>query len=326
MRGCKATAWLVIGGMLAGTPRVGLAQETVPVLPTMPASEAVTVAPVPVQPPAPGTAVDTVVLRDGGVVRGTVAEALPGRHVIVVSAAGQRHTFPYDQVLEVKYGVAGAPVQGQEVAPPVTVGPGRPRLHIELTREATVRLYEMSGTIMVAPNTISSGPSQMATMAARPVCMAPCDRVIDGTGGQSFFFGGDRVMPSRRFTLLDHDGDLTAVVRPGRSGVYIAGAMFTSLSLAPLLSGLIFLSLPKKSTSTDPDTLMSSPRLRSVGGALVGVGVGFLMSGIVMLAVGRTRVALYRKMTGAAQRRDRPVRTARLPGGRALEVVHAAEL
>jgi hypothetical protein len=282
---------MVSGAMQAGTPRVAVGQEVVPVVAPMSA--------VPVADATMPTAVaaDTVTLRDGGVIRGTIAESFPGRHVVIVSAGGQRYTFEWDLVADVRYGsqAGGAGPSAQ------TVGPGRPRLHIELSREATVRLYELTGTIMVQSGT-AMGASPGPVMAARPVCMAPCDKVIDASGGQSFFFGGDRVMPSRRFTLVEHDGDMTAVVKPGRSGVFFGGVMFASLGLAPLLSGAVFLGIQR------PMTGSSTSNLHRTGGALLAVGTGLMVSGILMMVFGRTRVELYRKVTGAAQRRVKPGR------------------
>lgn len=303
MRAYRSAAWLVIGAMLTATPGVAAGQEAVPVV----VPEGMVLPPTSAAPQAEATvptagAVDTVTLRDGGVIRGTVAEAFPGRHVVVVSASGQRFTFLWDQVADVRYGSQAAGVTtGPAGAPTPMVGPGRPRLHIELSREATVRLYELTGTIMVASN-MAMGTSPGPAMAARPVCMAPCDKVIDATGGQSFFFGGDRVMPSRRFTLLEHEGDMTAVVKPGRPGVFFGGVMLTSLGLAPALSGAVFLGIQRPTMGSSADSL------HRTGGLLLGLGAGLIVSGIVMIVLGRTRVELYRKVTGAAQRRVKPGR------------------
>lgn len=303
MRANKTATWIVIAAMAAGTPSVAAGQEVVAV-----GGESVAT---PTDPPVPDSvttvettveaaaAVDTVTLRDGGVVRGTVSESFPGRHVVIVTVAGERYTFGWDRVLDVRYGAQAAVVPAANIPPPLTVGPGRPRVHIELTREATVRLYELTGTIMVpsgSPLTTSSTPAA----AARPVCMEPCDAVIDGTGGQSFFIGGDRVMPSRRFTLRDLDGDINVVVKPGRPGVFIGGAMFTSLSLAPLVSGAVFMAVSRPQEGHSPQSL------HRTGGVLLGVGAGLLVAGIIMLAVGRTRVEFYKQMTGVGQRRRGP--------------------
>lgn len=299
MRAARATAAVVVAAaMVAGAPGVAAGQEVMPI--TAPDAAAATSA-----PPGVGVAevpaeVDTVRLRDGGVIRGTVAEALPGRHVTIVSVTGQRYTFGWDQVVEVGY-AGGAPAAAPVIPPVLVPGPGRPRLHIELTRSAPVRLYEMTGTIMVGSGSTMT-TTHLGANAARPVCMAPCDKVIDGTGGQSFFFGGDRVMPSKRFTLHEHDGDMTAVVRPGRAGMFIGGLMLASMSLAPMLSGGIFLGVQRPGTST------SEQRMHRTGAVLLGAGAAALVSGIVMMALGRTRVELYRKMTGAAQRRAKPGR------------------
>jgi hypothetical protein len=276
-----------ICGLALAVATPAAAQDPVEVAPVPAAAPAATPEPVPTNmssgPAAAGP--DTVLLRDGATIRGTIAEVFPGKQVTIVSAAGQRYTFEWAQVADVRYAGAQAdPVQG----------PGRPRLHIEATRPG-VRLYEVGGTMLVTQSWGSASYAQ--AMQSRAICTAPCDRVVDGTPGQSFYFGGDRIPPSRRFTLLDHDGDVTAVVKPGRVGMLIGGILATSFSLAPLMSGAVFAAMPRSSSSrTD---------LHRTGGILLGVGAGLLVSGVLMIAFGRTRVALYRRYTGAAQRRGR---------------------
>jgi hypothetical protein len=51
------------------------------------------------------------------------------------------------------------------------------------------------------------------------VCVAPCDLVVDGSRGQSFFFDGKRVTKSKEFSLSEYRGDVVARVRPGRPGL-----------------------------------------------------------------------------------------------------------
>jgi len=267
-------------------------QETVPVAPAPPA--AVEVMPVPavqsIAQPQPAESVDTLTLRDGSIIRGTVAEVFQGRHVAIVSAAGQRHTIAWAQVADIRYG-------GQTAVAEPVAGPGRPHMHIETTRP--VRLFEVSGQVFNAGPRWGHYPQ---AQQARPVCRAPCDRIIDGSAGQSFYFGGEGVTPSRRFTLDEHDGPLLARVKPGRAGVLVGGVMFTSLSIAPLLTGTLFLSLSQHQA---PD---GSHSTRDAGIVLTAVGASALLSGIVMIALGRTRVEIYRRYTGAAQRRPKPAR------------------
>jgi hypothetical protein len=286
-----------LAAALASTPVA--AQEPVPVrvesqpvvVETLPVPADVSAPPAVMAPAQPAAAVDTVTLRDGRLIRGTVAEVYPGRHVTIVSAAGERHTIAWDQVADLNYG-------GQAVVPEPVAGPGRPHLHIETTRPAAVRLFEISTQMYAGGPRWGNYPQQ--AQQVRPVCRAPCDRVIDGTPGQSFVFGGEGISPSRRFTLDEHEGPLLARVRPGRAGVLVGGVLLTSLSIAPLITGTLFLSL---SQHTAPD---GSHGTRNAGITLSAVAFSMLVSGIIMIARGRTKVELYRRQ--AAQRRLNPAR------------------
>lgn len=239
--------------------------------------------------PSPETS--GVTLRSGQVLSGTVVQVVSGQQVVLDTPDGQRHIIPWDQVADLRY--AAAPSEATPVAP---TGPGRPTLHIETTRPGNVRLYEISNQILVAPS-MNWGNYAQAQQAVA-ICTAPCDRVVDGSRGQTFFFAGDRITPSRRFTLEEHDGPMLARVRPGRIGVLTGGILFTSLSLAPLISGTLYLSLNAQNNRSGHST-------RDAGIVLSAVGVSMLVSGIIMIALGRTRVELYRRYTGAAQRRPR---------------------
>ena len=212
----------------------------------------------------------------------------PGRQVIIVSAAGQRHVLAWDQVLDIQYGDAP---RVQE--PPM--GPGRPRIHIESTRDAPIRLMEVTSQYAVATN-FSRGPRYAHGQQSYAVCAAPCDRVVDGTRGQSFYFGGEGITPSSRFTFEDHDGELIARVRPGRIGVLAGGVLFTSFSIGPLLGGALMAAIPRHDDRVN--------RSRSVAAvSLLATGSAMLLTGVLMLAFGKTRVEIYKRYTGAAQRR-----------------------
>ncbi len=249
----------------------------------------------PAAPTPPAAALDILVLRDGSVLRGTIAEVFQGREVTIVTVAGQRRTVAWDQVTDLRYGGA-APPQATTEPPPLVMGPGHPQLHIETTRP--VRLFEISTQPINTPALRWGNYPQNQNPQARPVCRAPCDRVIDGSYGQSFYFGGEGITPSKRFTLDEHGGPMLARVRPGRAGVFVGGILFASMSVVPLISGTLFMALSSSSSS-------SAMQTRNAGITLSAVGVGMLVSGIVMIALGRTRMELYRRYTGAAQRRPK---------------------
>ncbi len=264
--------------------------EVVAVEPAPVAAAPVSVAPVPVaslEAPVPPAA-DVVTLRDGGMIRGTVAEVFPGRQVIIVSAAGQRHVLAWDQVLDVPYAQGPA-------AQELPLGPGRPPLHIETTREAPIRLMEVTSQYVVRTG-LSRGPRYAHGQQAYAVCAAPCDRVVDGTRGQTFYFGGGGGTPSAPFPFGGHDRGPLPPVRPRRVGVLAGGVLLTSFSIGPLLGGALMAAIPRHADQVN--------RTRSIAAvSLLAVGTGMLVSGIVMLALGKTRVEIYRRYTGAAERR-----------------------
>ena len=159
------------------------APEVLEVVAVEPAPVAAAPVPAPPGPPAPGEpppapGAPVVPVRAGGMIRGPVAEVFPGRQVIIVSAAGQRHVLAWDQVLDVQYAEDPA-------AQELPMGPGRPRLHIETTREAPIRLMEVTSQYVVRTG-LSRGPRYAHGQQAYAVCAAPCDRVVDGTRGQTF--------------------------------------------------------------------------------------------------------------------------------------------
>lgn len=307
----RPTATLVALALALASPVTAHAQETLPTPVRVEGTHGPVPLAVPPDAPPPVLYADTtttvttvegpssvalaqgsVTLRDGRVLSGTLVQVHSGQQVILDTPDAQRHIIPWDQVADLRYAAPAA------VAVPVPAGPGRPTLHVELTRPGNVRLYEVGNQLLVTPN-MNWGSYAQAQQAVA-LCTAPCDRVIDASRGQSYFFAGDRITPSRRFTLDEHDGPMLARVRPGRVGVLAGGILFTSLSVAPLISGTLYLAL-----SSHVQDSNSGHRTRNAGIALTSVGVGMLVTGIIMLALGRTRVELYRRYTGAAQRRPK---------------------
>lgn len=240
-------------------------------------------APVPAraQEPAPPSAYDTVVLRDGTLLRGTIRELSPGRQVVVAVAEGTR-TIPWSEVESTA--LAGATKSPQqhvsEDSQEPTPGPSRPRIFIELTRPAEVHLLEVA----IPPTAMGSRMSRAAYFAAaRSVCRAPCGRVIDGSGGYPFIFGGDRLLPSRAFFLKDYEGDYVARVRPGRPGLLYGGVVATTFGYAATLTGGLLVGVSR------------DQEVRTVAGVVLGAGLALLVGGIVMAVHGVTRHKLRRK-------------------------------
>jgi hypothetical protein len=246
-------------------------------------------------PPALADANDEIVLKNGGMIRGTVTELEPGKSVsILVLGSGERRVFAWDEVEKVNRGAhssspSPAPTTpnifvrinpgGAAVTEPPPVGaPGVVRFHIdadksdvELRRDKGVAA---SGSYMVSGSMIS--PIYVRTYET--VCKAPCDQVVDARDGQQFFFGGKGITGSSKFHLDDKTGAVQANVRAGSDGMHTAGywaALFGG-SLALIDGALFALDIPP----------------RPLYGALALTGVVALGTGIIIMATSGTRYEL----------------------------------
>lgn len=248
-------------------------------------------------------AADTVNLKNGGMIRGQLVEVVPDVSVTIVSAAsGERKTFPWAEVagIERASDTPAAPVSEPEPAPaPVQERPAGPRLHIEPTRPARVDLFEITAEVVASGyNTTVRG------IAYRPVCTSPCDDIIDGTRGQSFFFGGDGVTTSQRFTLSGYSGDVVASVKPGRRGLRVGGLIAASFGAAGVITGgTLFAVANIGNTRTTVDemgglvTTTTKPNYTPATAILV-TGAALLVGGIVMYVLGRTTFKLSQRGIG----------------------------
>ena len=261
-------------------------------------------------PTAASTAArDVVNLSNGGMVLGQIVEILPGDSLTMVSTAGDRKRFSWTELASYERNgvrtevpatpvVAAVPYTPPE---PVQPGPGAPRLHIELTRPADLKLYEVTGEISVASY---SGFASGTTSS--PVCAAPCDRVIDGRRGQSFFFNGDHVLKSRKFSLSEHDGDVVARVKPGRPARRVGGIIGLALGGAGLGTAAFLYWSGKRHADglhefredTDPQ---AEPNYRPATALLI-TGAIVAAGGLAMLLLSGTRIK-WSKRTAAAKRR-----------------------
>ncbi|MFZ6182072.1 hypothetical protein [Nannocystis pusilla] len=240
---------------------------------------------------------DRVYLSNGGMVQGSILEVLPNDSLTIVSAAtGDRKSFAWSELAayeqggrRVEIGAVSAPAPAPREEPAPVYGP---RLHIETTKPASVHLYEITGEMVAHGANVT-----VHGIHYRPVCAAPCGKVIDTSGGSSYFFGGEGLTTSNRFNLTDARGDVTAVVKPGRRGLRTGGiiTMSVGLALMALGGGLFVLS---KSRADRDEILGEGPAEPPKYGAPIGLLVGgaaALAGGIVMLVLGKTR---YKLKTG----------------------------
>lgn len=177
---------------------------------------------------------DVVQLANGGMLRGTIVENLPGDHVTIQLTTGEIRTFPSAQVQFAGPAASAPSAAPQEVVPPapsaalatpltrpIIAQPGpipsygavaQPfptvRLHVEAT-SPDLTLQQVTGTGTAIVSTGRSFSTIMVDSFA-PLCTAPCDidlpvraYVLGVSQGQGAARRGDHNL----FTL-DHDMSL----------------------------------------------------------------------------------------------------------------------
>ncbi|WAS98913.1 hypothetical protein [Nannocystis punicea] len=292
----SAAVVTIVALALAGAPAPARAQTPAPA--PVPAQEAVRVVepppPMPVQEPPPPSAYDTVILRDGSVLRGTILELHQDREVVIQLTGGLRR-IPWADIASTTFaGAATIGPEGHVPQPPghvpagstviaaedeVAPGPSRPRIFIELTRPADVHLLEAIAPI----GAVSPQAARAGLAGARSVCRAPCGHVIDGRAGYPFYFGGDKMMPSRTFFLKDLEGEYVARVQPGRRGLLLGGMLASGYGVGGTLAGAMLAGIGR------------DREMRTAGLTVLGIGVALLAAGITMAIHGSTRFRLHRR-------------------------------
>jgi hypothetical protein len=249
---------------------------------------------------APAEAAE-IQLKNGGSMRGTIIAVEPGQRVIVI-VAGEQSVIPWGDIARIVGGPKEASLSAVSAAASPAPAPaaepvpakGMPIVHIEsdwadaeLSRvdgELGAGMYNNSGQI--GPQTLS-----------RYICRAPCDKLVDGREGHKFFISAPGMFPSPMFRLEDLNDQVTARVHGVSLGRYMGGVIMTAsggmfMLGGTMFAGISFISENEKPTPDNPDPARTARQVRAVGVTLAAIGAASLVTGIVLLSVGRTRLEL----------------------------------
>lgn len=238
---------------------------------------------------------DVVHLTNGGMLRGTIIENLPGDHVTIQLPTGETRTYPSAEVAS-----AGPAEVPQDIVPPppssgvmVPVGPprvARPgglptygpqgpaaptiRVHVESTSpELTLQQVTGTGTAIV-----STGRSFATVMvdSFAPLCTAPCDvelpahtYILGVSEGQGAARRGDHNL----FTL---DADTTLELEyESREGARIAG-WIVFIGGALVGAGIMLGGILANSSTDDFVTWLIAGSVVLAVSEIVGLALAFL--------------------------------------------------
>ena len=189
---------------------------------------------------AQATPPDVVQLANGGMVRGTLVENLPGDHVTIQLATGETRVFPS---AEVTYAGAAA-LTAAVVPPPPPPAPRGVRVHVVGTTEA-LTLQQVTGSATALGGT-GRGFATVQVDQFGPLCTAPCDvELAPGTYALGVSLGQG---PARRgdHNLFTLESDTTLSIEyESREGLRIAGWLTfligalggAAIMVGPILAG-----------------------------------------------------------------------------------------
>lgn len=231
----------------------------------------------PALPPSPQpqqtTPPDIVVTHDGGMVRGTIQELVPGSHVVITLSSGEARRFASSDVRYAGLATEWEASRAVSAAPPATEptqpADARPPNAVAV-RADTVNVEFVSDDHEPPAFHLQSHSARLERHAAlgfERLCVAPCTATIQ-SGSHVFGLsrGTETPIPADDPVIIERD----AIVRGqyvSRSGERAVGLAFFLLAAA---SPLAFL-LPA-------DRGDATPLLVFIGVGVVGVGIGMVLT------------------------------------------------
>jgi hypothetical protein len=229
---------------------------------------------------AQDTGSDTVVLKDGGMLKGTLIEILPGDHATMTLANGQNAKIRWDVIDHIiRNGVplnsAQTPTtQTTQVAQPPPADQGKVFVHID-GGDVDLEMETRDGT--------PAGKKVNGIWAT--MCSAPCDQEMPL--GNGYRLAGSGVRASKSFMLVGHNGDhVTITADPSSKGAFAGGIVLISVGVPVFVIGCFvelvvgLVNLGSRADGTYDDT--SGAQI--VGLSMMGLGAAGVVTGIVLIA------------------------------------------
>jgi hypothetical protein len=216
---------------------------------------------------APEVGNDVVYLKGGGLIRGSLVEAIPNDHATVQLASGQSAVIPWDRVDRIDRGGAAAP---GFYAPPAVVPMAMlgPKANVHVDADQAVVLERREGRTWVYQ------------------CSAPCDADVPLSG--SYRFTGTGVRPTSAFRLnAQPGGHVFLQVSTAAQSNFTTGIALTGVGGGALIVGGLILYMVAIFDWTDGNLGYGHPSddgtWNTAGLVLVAGGAAALVVGVVLL-------------------------------------------
>jgi hypothetical protein len=223
----------------------------------------------PLPPPARGSAgatEDTIFMKNGGILRGTIIDVVPGAQARMQLATGEIATVPWSAIGRIEHGAVAA-----QTPPPVGAVP-------EARRGALVVVQLEGADGAELQRRDGNDDDDWVT-----VCSGPCN--VRVPVGPEYRIAGGGIRPSRPFQLAGAPGDrVTIDVTAGSTGWFVLGIVIIPIGgvvmLTGLVIGLIGSAVAQGATGADHDTATA---WASGGWVTFALGTAAMVGGVLLV-------------------------------------------
>ena len=230
-------------------------------------------APVPYGPPrlppraGAGAMEDTIFMKNGGILRGTIVDAVPGTQARIQLVTGEIATVPWSLIARIEQGAVATPPP-----PPVATVPQARRRAL-----VVVQLEGADGAELQRRNGAGDDDDDWVT-----VCSGPCNARVPV--GAEYRIAGGGIRPSRPFQLAGAPGDRVSIdVTPGSTGWFVLGIVIIPLGGATMLTGLMLLVVSALVGMTNGGGDATASDFTAAGWITIGLGTAAMVGGVVLV-------------------------------------------
>jgi hypothetical protein len=217
-------------------------------------------------------------MKNGGMLRGTLVDAIPGSQARIQLATGEIATVPWDSIGRIEHGAAGPRPGPPQVAPLPRRQGATVWVHVDGAEGAEIQQ--------------DAGDDEW-TM----VCSAPCDLQLPA--GRNYRIGGGGLRASRPFHLAGAPGDHVNIdVNASSTSWFVMGIVIVPVGglvmVIGLAVGLVGSIVSATTTGVDQSNASSAA---GAGWVTFALGAGAMVGGIVLI-VNNAHSSVTQSMAG----------------------------
>ncbi|MCU0656272.1 MAG: hypothetical protein MUF64_13790 [Polyangiaceae bacterium] len=226
----------------------------------------------------------TIWLKNGGFLRGSLVELVPGDHVTVQLVTGELRKIPASEIDRMSTGAGGSAAPTAIPAPTAPATSATPPVAIPSPSAAPA--LSLAPLRVVAPG--GAGVEIEWRKRLDPggwarVCQAPCELGVLAID-REFRAAGPGIQPSRSFLLEPGERPVSVEVRPGQASLHRWGTLAFLVGLPVMLAGGVGIGLDLGTKIPHNETY------GTVGLVTAAVGGALLLTSLPLLYSGQTRV------------------------------------